>query len=913
VGKVTYKNLFSLVEERIKKNVQYSKPSPLTIQTEKTLASNLGSASDTSTAKLVSAVQDLLSQALPSFIINGLSVKASSNTSQSIVVSQGKGATGGAIYTIEEPITIKVPFDDNTEVFYVVLYKNNILIQRTYSYDKLTLAKIIVPNPGVTTFVRDTNNNSDDAYIVNFKEVKLYEDGYGKLEEDSIEFLRDNISPILADNLIGNLKLSENLKIINTQGTLELDSDSLKLMDTNENILAKFNKKGVYFYDVNGLEMARFSNVDARIGNILINQDNIGSDNFVSGSKGFRIEDSGYAEFEDVKIRGRISSSVFEYDKMSAVGGQLLIGNSSVLAEDITLAQTTITTEDSVFSLNEILRVKVGNNDEYLQITDVSNAPNYVVIRGLNGYSYVWSKGTAIISTGTIDSGFISLDAVSNHSPFIDIILRNSLCYNDITTKVRLGNLEGITDSLYGTLSGYGLYSDNVYLKGKLYAADIKSISGANCVELYDGNIIANSMTLKDPLNECCYSYLNSGQWYFHDELGNQNPYVKRLIAGEVTTGNTICLQGWKGQPYIQLGIKDLAAYDPNYSVNCQKWCVYYSNLSCYCNSPTDYGWCFDAHATLYKAAGVYDETNKDVAIDTSVYTHSDACWTTVRNRFLLWCFCCASSICYGYGILCYQIKYKCCEAGCAWTCCTYTYTQPHDSTVNLKTCQDICQNICFDSGGCWELQLNCLCLTWCLTSLTSTTYCACCRPLSLCNMTIQVCRYVGQGTYETHTCCDYVALAGSNPSNVYCAYLCYLSCTRFYFDSYYYEWDSQHCLCVTIGACNLETHANNFTCGYHCSWSCYYCVNACFDLTPSTDYTCLCRWGCMYFIAGTMTVCFGTCNDILGSYLMQCYCSLPSNCTCDYERLWSLKDYSETQTILDPNGTLNYLAIGYN
>ena len=333
MGKVTYKNLFSLVEERIKKNVQYSKPSPLTIQTEKTLASNLGSASDTSTAKLVSAVQDLLSQALPSFIINGLSVKASSNTSQSIVVSQGKGATGGAIYTIEEPITIKVPFDDNTEVFYVVLYKNNILIQRTYSYDKLTLAKIIVPNPGVTTFVRDTNNNSDDAYIVNFKEVKLYENGYGKLEEDSVEFLRENIGKILCDNLIGNLRLSEDLKITNTQGTLELDSNSLKLYDLDENVLAKFNRYGVYFYDVNGLEMACFTNEIARVGNITIEADSIHSTNFVSGAlgSGFKIDDIGNATLNSAFIRGKLSSSVFEYSSISTVGGSLLVMGGDVL------------------------------------------------------------------------------------------------------------------------------------------------------------------------------------------------------------------------------------------------------------------------------------------------------------------------------------------------------------------------------------------------------------------------------------------------------------------------------------------------------------------------------------------------------------------------------------------------------
>jgi ACT domain-containing protein len=34
--------------------------------------------------------------------------------------------------------------------------------------------------------------------------------------------------------------------------------------------------------------------------------------------------------------------------------------------------------------------------------------------------------------------------------------------------KVRIGNLSGITDNVLGTLSGNGLYAENVYLKGKI-------------------------------------------------------------------------------------------------------------------------------------------------------------------------------------------------------------------------------------------------------------------------------------------------------------------------------------------------------------------------------------------------------------------------------------------------------------
>ena len=66
-------------------------------------------------------------------------------------------------------------------------------------------------------------------------------------------------------------------------------------------------------------------------------------------------------EFEDVKVRGRIVSSVFEYDKVSAVGGELLVGNSTIIAENVSSTDTQIELEDSVFSDNEIVRIKIAN------------------------------------------------------------------------------------------------------------------------------------------------------------------------------------------------------------------------------------------------------------------------------------------------------------------------------------------------------------------------------------------------------------------------------------------------------------------------------------------------------------------------------------------------------------------------
>lgn len=508
---ITYKSLYEQVLQEIEKRTSYNTKSSYnnSSQLDRTLVSSFDtSRTDVTVAELVNALKDTLEEAIPQYISEGLVVTATSPISSNVNVSAGKGSIGGSLYTLDDDLALNIPLDDTSEVFYITLYKDNIRVERTYDYRKLTIAKIVVPKPGVTSLIQDDKDEGWNAYIVNFTEYKLYGRN-DKFEEDTIELLRDNISPVLADNLIGNIRLSEDLKIINTQGTLELDSSELRLLSTDDVTMAKFNRNGTFFYDSNGIEIARFTTSDARIGNILVTKSNIGSANFQSEVRGFRIEDSGYAEFGDVRVRGRISSSVFEYDKISAVGGKLHISNSSVLAEDVSSSDTTITVEDSVFTMSEIVVIKSGSDQEYMEITNTTNAPTYSVSRYLNGASGEtnpsWNKGTAIVSTGKTNTGYISLDAASNYSPFIDIVLRNSSTYDDITTKARLGNLSGITDDLYGILSGYGLYSDNVYLRGKLYAPDIKTAITGSRVELsttsfkaYDDSNIAIFQVLMD-------------------------------------------------------------------------------------------------------------------------------------------------------------------------------------------------------------------------------------------------------------------------------------------------------------------------------------------------------------------------------------------------------------------------------
>ena len=328
-AKITHKSLFTLVDELIESKIVY----PLTDdwKTQLSRSQVLSDVSFTSkgiildTADVTNDLLRLISDIVPPRIKSGLNVSETDPISNSVIVKPGVGYIGGKIYELNLEVTVQLPIpsDTDTYVFYVTLYTDGVQIERTENPVKLTLAKVVIPKPGTTIRIRNKQNDDYvwDAHIVQFQEYKLYGDLDGNLEEDSKEFLRDNIGDILADNLIGNIRLNENLKILNTAGSIQIDSLALSVFDENDNLMSKLNKDGTYFYDVLGIEMARFTTSDARVGNILITKNSLETGNFSSGSAGFQIQDDGNAEFNDVTARGTI------YANAGEIGGFTIASN----------------------------------------------------------------------------------------------------------------------------------------------------------------------------------------------------------------------------------------------------------------------------------------------------------------------------------------------------------------------------------------------------------------------------------------------------------------------------------------------------------------------------------------------------------------------------------------------------------
>lgn len=281
-------------------------------------------------------------------------------------------------------------------------------------------------------------------------------------------------------------------------------------------------------------------------GNIVIDGENkyIGTSKYTSGAlgNGWRISGDGEAVFNNITARGALSSAVFEYNKISSVGGSLYISptlqstNNSNIQRNGSYYQITIRhpfTGANHFSvgrnwqINDVVSVQgfaeSGNNiyeirDLQCKILSFNNdgcvlqttqAVGLIAVYdyetgssygpgGINLDGYVLDDGAMLVYLGTTNGSTlvregIHITANDANSPYIDVYDNTG----SDNLKVRLGNLSGITDpEIQATpLSGYGLYGQNVYLKGT-FIADGGKIGNLSIAEIENNlNVIDIEIT----------------------------------------------------------------------------------------------------------------------------------------------------------------------------------------------------------------------------------------------------------------------------------------------------------------------------------------------------------------------------------------------------------------------------------
>lgn len=253
--------------------------------------------------------------------------------------------------------------------------------------------------------------------------------------------------------LTGNLKIIGNLEVSNTFKSPSISGNNI----TSTYIDSTQGNFDRLFAD---------SITSSTITSDTVATDRITSKVYQSGLKGFSIDANGNAEFGNISVRGEFAANSINYNKISATNGEVWITDAAqIISVDDTIKEVVVT--DNVFRTDDILLCQIFNGSSVKRceikitalVSSSTESATYQYTNISNSDKLV--AGDTLVRTtnasNTDRNQYMKLSPY--HGAIIDVI--NS---NDVVT--RLGCLSGITDANFGLLSGYGLYSDNTYLKG---------------------------------------------------------------------------------------------------------------------------------------------------------------------------------------------------------------------------------------------------------------------------------------------------------------------------------------------------------------------------------------------------------------------------------------------------------------
>lgn len=207
------------------------------------------------------------------------------------------------------------------------------------------------------------------------------------------------------------------------------------------------------------------------------------------GDAPFRVSKTGEVWANNITARGEIRTAVLRYDEVHATSGMLLVTpNAAKLSVDLLTGSMGYFNvgEAGRFAANDVVRLKDGTNDVWLTVTEDGGDGTYGYTLSSGSEDVTFEAGTAVVGYGASGEGGVLLDAVDANAPFVDVFTHAGSPWSSITTKTRMGNLAGITDADLNP-SGYGLYCDNVFLKGALVAEDVTIDNSGITIEANPG------------------------------------------------------------------------------------------------------------------------------------------------------------------------------------------------------------------------------------------------------------------------------------------------------------------------------------------------------------------------------------------------------------------------------------------
>ena len=208
-----------------------------------------------------------------------------------------------------------------------------------------------------------------------------------------------------------------------------------------------------------------------------------GSARFVDGlaGEGWRVWlADGLSHLAVDELTVRRTMTVFELliDKVRSVGGQICVsaanGKIKSVETDNTGNYLIEFEQENTFMPHDLMRCKRwggGQADYWVEISAITDGRTVVAATEFGGHTP--AQGDECVLMGNTEDArrqsLILISATEDGQPRVDVMDGVSGKSFAGCLRARLGNLDGISDATFGTgcqPHGYGLYSDNAYLRG---------------------------------------------------------------------------------------------------------------------------------------------------------------------------------------------------------------------------------------------------------------------------------------------------------------------------------------------------------------------------------------------------------------------------------------------------------------
>lgn len=251
----------------------------------------------------------------------------------------------------------------------------------------------------------------------------------------------------------------------------------------------------------------------------------LGSPSFVDGltGEGWRIwmEDA-LSHLTVDKLTVRQTMAVFELliDKVRSVGGQICVSAANGKIKEVTDdGEDYIITweQENTFAENDLIRCQTFTGSTlksyWVEVASVESGKVHIAMQDFDEWGCTPEAGDECVLMGntsdTDRQSCILLSAAEDGVPRIDVLDGISTTSLEGCMHTRVGCLDGITDTDFPTEyqpEGYGLYSDNAFLKGTFVLST--GVDLLTQFEITEGKISSSVESVK---NDLLQGYLYNG------------------------------------------------------------------------------------------------------------------------------------------------------------------------------------------------------------------------------------------------------------------------------------------------------------------------------------------------------------------------------------------------------------------